>query len=236
MTNTYSLFAKTMAMAVHLFTASGLVVGFWALIALEKEHWKTATLLMLLALLIDGIDGTFARMFRVKEVLPNFDGKTIDYVIDFFTYAILPAYFLYKTHLLPPQLEAIGVAMVLLVSAIYYGKEGMVSEGYHFIGFPVMWNVVVWYMFFIFSLSPLFNFLMIAFFSILHFVPIKYPYPSRTRQYQLLNVIMTVLLFVALAYSIYLAPEKTYWNYLAIVPVIYYAIVSLLYTFQTPKT
>ena len=36
---------------------------------------------------LDGIDGTFARMAKVKEVLPHVDGKMIDYVIDFFTYA-----------------------------------------------------------------------------------------------------------------------------------------------------
>ncbi len=50
---------------------------------------------LLVALLIDGIDGTLARVFKVKEVLPNVSGKTIDTVVDFTNYAVVPAYFFY---------------------------------------------------------------------------------------------------------------------------------------------
>ncbi len=39
-----------------------------------------------LALFVDGIDGTLARKARVLEYTPNVDGRTLDNVIDFFTY------------------------------------------------------------------------------------------------------------------------------------------------------
>jgi len=86
------MFQKIAAWSVHLFTASGLLAGFMGLIAAISGDYQASMLWILATLVIDGIDGTFARMAKVKEVLPQVDGKTIDYVIDFFTYAILPAY------------------------------------------------------------------------------------------------------------------------------------------------
>ena len=83
---------KLAAWSVHIFTASGLLAGFMGLLAAIEGDYRAAMLWMLATLVIDGVDGTFARMARVGEVLPEVSGKTIDYVIDFFTYCILPAY------------------------------------------------------------------------------------------------------------------------------------------------
>ena len=87
-----NIFNKTLAWAVHLFTASGLLAGFMALLAMHDHDVRQAMFWLILAFVIDGIDGTFARMAHVTEVLPNMDGKTIDYVVDFFNFAIVPAY------------------------------------------------------------------------------------------------------------------------------------------------
>jgi phosphatidylcholine synthase len=227
----YTTFDKIKAMSVHLFTSSGLIAGFMALLALAQNNFTAATLWMVLTLIIDGIDGTFARLFKVKQVLPNFNGTMIDYVVDFFTYAILPAYFFYQAHLLPPQLELVGVCMVLLVSAIYYGKDGMVSDNYHFVGFPVMWNVVVWYLYFVTQTNVWINFVAVVVFSILHFVPIKYPYPSRTLQFRGLNIAATVLCITSTVMCAWQYPNFTYWNYLALLSVAYYGFISVYYTY-----
>ena len=109
-------------------------------------------------------------------------GKTMDYVIDFATYAIIPAYLIYAaklhgTYLVPEHLRMTTAIIILLVSTLYYGKEGMVSNDLYFVGFPVMWNLVAYYLFFIFDASPMINFGLIIFFAILHFVPIKFPDP-----------------------------------------------------------
>ena len=70
---------KALAWSVHIFTASGLLTGFMAILAINEKDWRSTMFWLLAALIIDGIDGTFARMFRVKEVLPYIDGKTIDF-------------------------------------------------------------------------------------------------------------------------------------------------------------
>jgi len=114
---------KAAAWSVHLFTSSGLVAGFMAILSINEKDWRMAMIWLIVALIIDGIDGTFARLARAKEVLPEMDGKTIDYVIDFANYAIIPAYFFYEAQLVEEAWRFPLTAMILLVSALYYGKQ-----------------------------------------------------------------------------------------------------------------
>jgi phosphatidylcholine synthase len=214
---------KSLAWSVHLFTATGLLSGFMAILAINEHDWPQAMLWLLLCLFIDGIDGTFARIFNVKEVLPNVDGKTIDYVIDFATYAIIPAYFFYMAELVADVWRLPCVAIILLVSALYYGKEGMVSDDNYFIGFPVMWNMVVFFMVFIFPQIPMLQTAMVFFFAILHFVPIKFVYPSQNARFFKTTIAMTALFFVMVLLSIYYYPIIPLWvKALAYGTVVYY--------------
>lgn len=203
----FSLLDKTLAWAVHLFTASGILLGFMAILAIQAHDWREAMLWLIGCFIIDGVDGTLARRFQVKEVLPFMNGKTIDYVIDFATYAIIPAYFFYEAALVDAAWRLPITFLILLTSAIYYGKEGMVSDDNYFIGFPVLWNVVVFYLVFVFMLPSWANIVAIALFSILHFVPIKFPYPSRQERWQNLTWVMAILFFVGMGLVVWWYPE-----------------------------
>ena len=202
---------KTLAWSVHIFTASGLLTGFMAILAINEKDWRSAMFWLLAALVIDGIDGTFARMFRVKEVLPFMDGKTIDYVIDFATYAIIPAYFFYEAELVAQDWRLPLTFLILMVSALYYGKEGMVSADNYFVGFPVLWNMVVFYLVFVLSCSPLMNALLVVFFAILHFVPIKFAYPSQASRLKGVTIAATLVFLIALPLLVYYYPERPMW-------------------------
>ena len=41
-------------------------------------------------MVIDGIDGTFARMFDVKRNTPHVSGETLDLCVDYVTYVFVP--------------------------------------------------------------------------------------------------------------------------------------------------
>lgn len=204
----YNLLQKTAAWLVHIFTASGLVAGFMAILAINEKDWRTAMFWLIVCLFIDGIDGTFARLAKVKEVLPFMDGKTIDFVVDFATYAIIPAYFFYAADLVSEFWQLPCTALILLVSAVYYGKAGMVSEDYYFIGFPVLWNIVVFYLVFVFEANEVINVALIFIFSLLHFLPIKFVYPTHGRQFRIPTLIVTILFFVTTLSITYCFPEK----------------------------
>jgi len=227
----FSLIEKTLAWGVHLFTASGLLSGFMAILAINDEKWRDAMLWLILSLVIDGIDGTFARMFKVKEVLPNMDGKVIDYVIDFATYAIIPAYFFYQTDLVEEVWKLPCTFIILLVSAIYYGKDGMVTRDMYFVGFPVLWNMVVFYMFFVFNLSSIGNVLIILLFAILHFIPIKFVYPSQGKKFQKLTILNTAIFVIASVALLWVFPEKNIWLQGSIIGTgVYYGVMAIFNT------
>ncbi len=218
----YSTTEKALAWGVHLFTASGIVFALLAIIAVANHNFCWCMYWLIIAVIIDGVDGMLARKFKVKEVLPFMEGKNIDFVIDFATYAIIPGYFLYecfwmvdgvKYYVLPePEwIRFSCVAVLLLVSAIYYGKEPMVSEDMYFIGFPVMWNAVAYFLFFIFRLDPWINFALIIFIAILHFVPLKYAYPSQNKKFQKINFLMVFIFLASNAGILYYYPDEPMW-------------------------
>lgn len=233
MAKSFSNFQKALAWSVHLFSASGLLAGFMAIIALTERDWRAAMGWLLLCLFIDGIDGTLARKFNVKEVLPKIDGSNIDYVVDFATYALIPVYFFYSAALVDPVLSLPLAFVILIVSAVYYGKKGMVSDDYYFIGFPVMWNIVVFYLVFIFPLPAWANAAVIIICAILHFVPIKFAYPSRATRLKTLTISFAALLMVIMPLAVWFYPAVPVWlKFLASLNLLYFGALSIFDTFR----
>ncbi len=208
-TSNFTFTEKALAWGVHTFTATGVMAAFMSILAIGQgvEHLKEAMVWLLIAFVIDGVDGSLARRWRVKEVIPWFNGQNIDYVIDFATYAIIPAYFVYVAGMVPPGWELFSVAAILYTSAFYYGKLGMVSDDMHFIGFPVLWNFVVFYLYFVWDLGAIYNLLLIIFLCILHFAPIKFLYPSRTEEQFGLTITITSISIIADLVLLYIFPE-----------------------------
>jgi len=227
---------KILAWGVHLFTASGLLAGFMALLAMQDRDVREAMLWLILAFIIDGVDGTFARRFRVKEVLPYMDGKTIDYVVDFVNFAVVPAYIFYQSSLVQDILALPLTALILLVSTIYYGKSDMVSEDKYFIGFPVLWNIVVYYLIFIFAWPDWLNACTIIFFAVAHFVPLKYIYPSQAQRWKLASSIIAALFFMLMCITVYLYPERNFWlSTLSVLAWFYFAALTFLEQWGPPQ-
>ncbi|OAV46217.1 phosphatidylcholine/phosphatidylserine synthase [Lewinella sp. 4G2] len=229
---------KIFAWSVHIFTASGLLAGFMGLLATVAGDYRAAMLWLLATLVIDGIDGTFARMANVQEVLPGVSGKTIDYVIDFFTYAILPAYLFYVAVDMPDTPRLIGSFCMLMSAAIYYGLDGMVSEdGKHFVGFPVMWNMVVYAYIFVFpdvGWPVLLG--LTVFFAVIHFVPILFPYPSRGGRWWVLTIVATVVFIATAVVNVWYYPEPVAWaRWATVAAIVYYGVVSTLDTISARR-
>ena len=91
------------AFAVHVFTACGAACALLALMAAVGARWPQMFLWLGIALIIDGVDGTFARRLRVAELLPRWSGEVLDLVVDVVTYVFVPAYAIAASGLLPPS-------------------------------------------------------------------------------------------------------------------------------------
>lgn len=232
----FSFLEKLLAWSVHVFTASGIVFAFLALLASQRHDWRAAAFWLFVCLVIDGVDGTFARRFRVTEVLPFMDGKMIDTVVDFTTYAFIPAYIFYEAGLAPPGWSLPCVAAMLLAAALYYGKEGMISDDYRFVGFPVLWNVFVFYLLFVFQLPQWLNAVLAFVFAVLHFVPLRFAYPSRMGRYQSLSLAVSLLAFAATVWIIWTYPQRsTPANGMAIGAAVYFLVLALWETRGTEE-
>ncbi len=180
------------AWGVHFFTATGALWGLLAIMATVQHQWQAAFFWLALAALVDSLDGTLARRFKVKGLLPGFDGALLDNIIDYQTYVIVPAIFLYEAKLLPASVTIAGIAMVVLASAFQFCQSDAKTDDNTFKGFPSYWNVVVFYMF-MFDANLWVNFWVIATLTVLVFVPIRYLYPSRMVRYQKLTLGLTTI-------------------------------------------
>ena len=187
---------KIAAWAVHGFTASGAVLGFLAIISILENDLVGAFLWLGLALLIDGIDGTLARKIGVTDKTPNIDGSTLDNVIDYLNYVIIPALMIYWFQLVPQGWEIILPAGIFAVSLSTFANMNMKTSDYYFSGFPAVWNIVVLYFYILGSdkwLDGWINVGVIILFFILTFIPIKFVHPLRVKKIRNITIFATIL-------------------------------------------
>jgi len=187
MTGTRRLFAWL----VHLYTAMGLVCAAGIAVMIVRGDdlsFRRAFMLMMAATAIDATDGWFARRARVKDVLPQFDGRALDDLIDFHTYASLPLLLIWRAGTLPGGLAWL-LLLPLLASAYGFSQVNVKTDDGFFLGFPSLWNVVAFYLY-VFQLPSLIALGIVVVLSLLTFVPSRYLYPS---QPGVLNVLSNVL-------------------------------------------
>jgi phosphatidylcholine synthase len=167
---------------VHFYTALGLVAaaGIALLLADPEptpEAFRTAFVLMLVATLIDATDGTLARAIKIKDVLPGFDGRRLDDLVDFLTYTTLPLFLIWRARLLPPGCD-VWLLFPLLASAYGFCQVSAKTDDGFFLGFPSYWNLVAFYLY-VLRLPPGLALALIIGFALLTFVPLRYLYPSQ---------------------------------------------------------
>src|SRR5947207_2324285 len=174
-----SMLRKILAWCVHGYTALGLVAAGGMAVAIFQgtpESFRFAFILMFAATVVDATDGTLARAVRVKEVLPQFDGRRLDDLIDFQTYTSLPLLLIWRAHLLPAGQEAWLLAP-LLASAYGFCQVAAKTDDGYFLGFPSYWNIIAFYLY-VLQLHPAATVSVLLFFALLTFVPARYLYPT----------------------------------------------------------
>ena len=148
-------------------------------ISIFNGDYRTAFLLMVVAIVVDATDGTLARLARVKEATPNFDGARLDDIVDYLTFVFIPALLLYRAGLLPDGWGGAVAAAMLLSSGYGFSSTDAKTDDNFFMGFPSYWNIVALYLYAA-RLPPALNAVILLVLSALVFVRIGYVYPART--------------------------------------------------------
>lgn len=168
------------AWLVHAYTASGLVAAAVMAVLIVRggdDAFRWAFALMTLTTAIDATDGWMARKVNVTQVLPGFDGATLDNLTDFHTYTTLPLFLLWRAQILPGGLEWLLV-LPLLASAYGYSQRDAKTADGLFLGFPSCWNAVAFYLYVL--RAPVWSSAsVIVVLTVLTFVPSRYLYASR---------------------------------------------------------
>ncbi len=172
--------SKLSAWAAHAYTALGLVCAA-AILRLVVEGgddaFRLAFLVMVIATAIDATDGWLARRARVSEVLPGFDGRRLDDLIDFQTFTCLPLALLWRADVLPGPWQP-WLLVPLIASAYGFCQVRAKTEDHYFLGFPSYWNIVAFYVY-VLRMPAAVALTLILGLSVLTFVPTRYLYPSR---------------------------------------------------------
>ncbi|MBO0734674.1 MAG: phosphatidylcholine synthase [Methylocapsa sp.] len=175
---------------VHCFTASGAALGLAALLCASTGQFTAMFALLGAAFIVDAVDGTLARRYRVAETVPQIDGVILDLVVDFLTYVVVPLVALWRSGLLGTPLAAIICAFICAASSLYFADRRMKTHDLWFRGFPAIWNVLVFYML-VFQPGPIISTLAVVIAACLMFTPLVFVHPLRVIRLRLATLMAT---------------------------------------------
>ncbi|WDQ14981.1 CDP-alcohol phosphatidyltransferase family protein [Rhodopirellula sp. P2] len=138
---------KWIAYGVHVFTASGIIPAALAMHEIIQTDCDPRRVFgwLLLTTLIDAVDGPLARRYHVQTTAPSIDGRTMDDLLDYLTFAFIPLMLAWRMDWMPTGL---GFTVSLAMGASLFGfahREAKNERHGFFRGFPSYWNIAVFY-------------------------------------------------------------------------------------------
>lgn len=203
------------AWLVHAFTVVGIVAGLKALVSVFDGDPRAAIAWLLVAAVIDGVDGPIARMWGVAENLPMIDGCTLDVVVDFIGCVVVPLAFLWRFEMLPAGVNFLVVSVAFVTSALWFARTDLMTADNWFNGFPTAWNLMIPTMFLLHT-GTWFNAAFVTFLAILQMTSVKFVHPVRVAEGRRLTLLVTLAWFVAIAVETDLSPHLRWWGTVAL--------------------
>lgn len=180
------------AYSVHLLTATGAVFAMLAMLAAAQTQWDLMFLWLVVAFIVDGVDGPLARKFHVGTRANKIDGVLLDLIIDYLTYVFIPAFALFQSDLLTGWTGWIAIILITFVSVLYFADSRMKTPDNSFAGFPAAWNMTALVLFAV-TPSIAASLATIVFLAVAMFSPLKFIHPVRTRRWRALSLPVAAL-------------------------------------------
>jgi phosphatidylcholine synthase len=211
------------AASVHIFTALGAVCGLMAALAAFEHDFQRMFVWLGIALVIDAIDGTFARMVQVHERLPRFSGERLDLVIDYITYVFVPALALLQAGYLTGISGQVLAGLILISSLYHFSDMASKGEDYSFVGFPAIWNVVALYVFAL-ALPQWLTYALVAACVVLTFVPMRWGHPMRVKHLRLTTIAVTLAWGAAAMAAVWSGFPAPLWTQIVLLAALAYTV------------
>ncbi|MFB2532853.1 phosphatidylcholine/phosphatidylserine synthase [Paracoccus sp. p4-l81] len=179
------------ALSVHLLTATGAVLSMLAMLAAVNEQWALMFFWLVIALVVDGVDGPLARRYDVKANWPTYDGVLMDLIVDYLTYVFIPAYALFKSGILPGWTGWVAIIVIVYGSVVYFADTRMKTRDNSFAGFPACWNMVVLVLFAL-KLNFWVALAIVVALAATMFTNLKFIHPVRTERWRAISLPMAL--------------------------------------------
>jgi len=180
-----------------------------AMLAAVQADWALMFLWLVVAFVVDGIDGPLARRYDVKKNWPAYDGVLMDLIIDYLTYVFIPAFALFQSGLLSGWTGWFAIIVIVFTSVVYFADTRMKTRDNSFAGFPGCWNMVILVLF---AVEPHWTviLLIVTALSAAMFTNIKFIHPVRTERWRLISlpVALAWVLFAGWAALVDFHPES----------------------------
>jgi phosphatidylcholine synthase len=201
---------KRMAWAIHIFTATGILAGFLGLLSVLDGSPRAALTWLMVALVIDGLDGPIARHYDIARVIPHIDGNSLDLMIDYVCCVVAPALFLYEFNMLPGRhsVSLICVGLILVSSLYVMSNKDIQTPDRYFNGFPSMWNLVA-NVLFVLQGRQWINATVVMALVVFSFVPVKFIHPIRVRDFRNITIPVLVVWLCSMMYVTWILDERT---------------------------
>ena len=183
---------RARAYAVHLLTASGVVAAFLAVAELfdDAPDERLVFAWLVVAVVIDAVDGPLARAWDVKRLAPDINGRTIDDIVDYLTFTFVPLLLVWRMGWVPfaPGIACVAwIVPALLASLLGFANvEAKDEAAGYFRGFPSYWNIAAFYAGLAFhglgQTGQWLNAVVLLTLAALTVSPVRFLYPNLTPQ------------------------------------------------------
>lgn len=154
-----------------------------AMLAAVEGKWSLMFLWLVVALIVDGIDGPLARRYETQKNWPTYDGVLMDLIVDYLTYVFIPAFALFKYGLLSGWTGWLAIIAITYGSVVYFADTRMKTKDKSFAGFPACWNMVVLVLFAVHP-SQTVTLVVVIFLTLAMFTNLKFIHPTRTKRWR----------------------------------------------------
>ena len=103
---------------------------------------------------------------------------------------------IYWFKFVPTPFEIIIPSIILIISAISYSNNNLMTSDNFYKGFPCIWNILLFYLY-LFDLSQTYNLLLISVCILLKFIPMKFIHPLRVNKYKRYSAVFMFIWFVS---------------------------------------
>jgi phosphatidylcholine synthase len=142
---------------------------------------------------------------------------------------------MHRAGLFPAAVSLGGSALICAVSALQFAhREAKTAEDFR--GFPSYWNVVAVYLFLL-RPAPALAWIVVVLLALLALSPVRFVYPTRTREWRGLTLSVATVWLVLLASAVASHPRPARLAvWLSLLFPLYYLALSLKRTVERPRT